>query len=152
MRCPHQTICAPTLSTLYSIRWIKWARQSGGKFKARSEAASTLSEDPPTVRVPDVALFLAARVTGRRDGYIPGSPELAIQIVSPSNTARDLGKKVDQYLEFGSKAVLVIDPRQGKVEVYTPGRAMGVFGPDDIVTAPDVAPGWSFKLSELVSP
>ncbi len=128
-----------------------WARQAGGEFKARSEAAFTLCDDPPTVRVPDLALFRAERVAGLQRGYPTGSPELAIEVVSPSNTVRDLARRVDQYLEFGSLAVLVIDRRQCKVELYTPGRATQIFGPDDIVTVPDIAPSWSIKLSDLVS-
>ena len=127
----------------------QWATQSGGAFKARSETAFTLSEDPPTVRVPDVALFRAERVLGLRGGYVPGSPELAIEVVSPSNTAADLSCKIRQYLQFGSTAVLAVYPRTQEAQLFVQGQPTAEFHADDTITVPEAAPGWSIKVSDL---
>ncbi len=136
------------LALLFSLR--DWAKQTGSTLEPMAETAFTLSENPPTVRVPDACLVRADRVGGLTGGYIRGAPELAIEVVSPSNTVRDLGKKVDQYLEFGSMAVLVVDPRRGRVELYTQSPPARVFEADDTVTVPDIAPGWSIKVSDLL--
>ena len=60
-----------------------------------SEVAYLLSEDPPTLRIPDVSYLSQERFTqASSDGYVPGGPELAVEIVSPSDSAEDLQEKV----------------------------------------------------------
>src|SRR5580693_158310 len=70
------------------------------------EAGYKLSNDPPTWIEPDVSVIRIERVraTGE-DAYFAGSPDLAIEVVSPSETACDLNRKIDFLLAGGSLAV-----------------------------------------------
>src|SRR5688572_10031412 len=62
-----------------------------------------LSRDPQTVVVPDVAFVLWDRLPGRAwpSGYVPASPDLAVEILSPSDEPGDIAKKRDLYRKAG---------------------------------------------------
>jgi Uma2 family endonuclease len=68
--------------------------------------------------MPDVSIIRRSRlsVEGR---VFAGAPDLAIEVVSPSDTAKHLKRKVDAYLEGGSKSVWVVFPEARSVQVYT---------------------------------
>jgi Uma2 family endonuclease len=53
---------------------------------------------------------------------VPGAPVLAVEVVSPSNTAKDMQLKVKQYLEAGAFEVWLVYPDTRTVYVYTAGR------------------------------
>jgi Uma2 family endonuclease len=68
--------------------------------------------------VPDVSLLQQKRLT--EEGRIQrGAPDIAIEVVSPSDTAAHLKRKVDAYLQGGSKAVWVVFPDSRSVMVHT---------------------------------
>jgi len=68
--------------------------------------------------VPDVSLFQRNRLT--EDSRIQrGAPDIAIEVVSPRDTAAHLKRKVDAYLQGGSKAVWVVFPDSQSVMVHT---------------------------------
>lgn len=121
-----------------------------GVAKIYVEAGFKLANDPPTWIVPDVSVVRLERVraTGRND-YFVGSPELAIEVVSPSETARDLNRKIDLLLAGGSLAVWVVYPEEQEVRVFVQGgtsytRRMGEF-----LTAPELMPDWELPVAKL---
>jgi Uma2 family endonuclease len=68
--------------------------------------------------VPDVTLFQQNRLN--EEGRIQrGAPDIAIEVVSPRDTAVHLKRKVDAYLQGGSKAVWVVFPDSNSVMVHT---------------------------------
>jgi Uma2 family endonuclease len=76
---------------------------------------------PMNVRHPDVAVLLnrPPRVEGRR---VQGAPDLAIEVVSESDTAENLDSRVELYLSHGSRAVWVVWPRARRVDIHQPGK------------------------------
>lgn len=79
------------------------------------ETGFVLADDPPTVRGPDVA-FLAREnlpVDGAPVGMWRRPPDLAVEVVSPTNTAADVQEKVLEYLAAGTRLVWVVDPATG---------------------------------------
>ena len=88
-------------------------------------------DDPRKVRKPDVWAIrkekLAALGVGDR-GYSPIPADLAIEVVSPSDTEKHLTRKIDAYLRGGSKSVWVVFPEARSVMVHTQGsvRALKV--------------------------
>ena len=71
-----------------------------------------LEADPDTVRAPDVAFVSQERLerTGPVTGYWPGAPDLAAEVVSPSNTYSGVEEKVSEWLNHGTRLVLVVNP------------------------------------------
>ena len=111
-----------------------------------------LAKDPPTLRVPDVS-FVSQERTSRWeiDGWVDGAPELAVEVVSPSETARDLEKKVRQYLAAGSQLVWVIYPETQTIHVFGPDLSVRILTETDTLDAPDLFPGWSVPVSDLLA-
>lgn len=118
--------------------------------KVLLEAGYKLSEDPPTWIQPDVSALSAARVRAT-DGhdYFTGSPELAIEVVSPSETARDLNRKIEALLAGGSLAVWVIYPEEQEVRVFVPGGASYMRRGHDTLSLPELLPGWELPVARI---
>lgn len=70
-----------------------------------------------TVLAPDVSVHMPPRASGK--GFFSGSPEIAFEILSPSNTARELDGKARVYWAHGAQAVYIIDPEKQVVYSIT---------------------------------
>ena len=121
--------------------------------RAFAEGGFLLIEDPPTVRQPDIAFVRADRIPQRWEGiYFRGAPDVAIEVVSPSDRAGDLELKVRQYLAAGAKAVAVVYPQTRSIWVHRPAGSPHLLGISGNLEIPDVLPGWSVAVSEILAP
>jgi Uma2 family endonuclease len=103
---------------------------------------------PDTVRNPDVAVVTTEHLKRLDLDRSPaeGAPALAVEVVSPSNSAQDMRKKVRQYLNAGSRAVWVAYPALSLVERYTAAGIHTVSAPDTVHEDMLFA-GFTFSLS-----
>jgi len=103
---------------------------------------------PETVRNPDVAFITEEHLqaNGLDRSPMEGAPLLAVEVISPNNSAQDMSKKVEQYLAAGSQAVWIVHPALCLVEVHTASGARKVRPPDCIENG-TLAPGAVFRLS-----
>src|SRR5207253_10330580 len=84
------------------------------------ESGFVLRRGPDTVRGPDVAFIRAERIPSRaKDGFLEGAPDLVVEIVSPSNTAAEMTRKVKDYFSAGARLVWLVYPRRNLVIVHT---------------------------------
>ncbi len=115
------------------------------------EVGYRLERDPDTVRAPDVSFLAAARIppTGLPVGFIDGAPDLAVEVVSPDDTAAEVEAKVQEYLGHGSRLVLVVHPRTMTVTAYLPDGSARVLRDRDMVEGGDVVPGFALPVREL---
>jgi Uma2 family endonuclease len=114
------------------------------------EAGYQLSVSPPTIRQPDVSYLTARRVDQTpEDAYFEGAPDLAIEIVSPGNSAADLEEKIQQYLAAGGRAVWVVYPKLRRVHVHRADGTITALTIDQQLTAEDIVPGLSIPVSSL---
>lgn len=111
-----------------------------------AEAGFVLARGPDTVRAPDVSFVRADRIV-RTDGFMPGPPDLAVEVMSPSDLHSEVAFKTSQYLQTGTRAVVVVDPT--KRIVYVHRTAAGTIVPDATLEVEDVVPGWKMPLSEI---
>ena len=81
--------------------------------------------------------------------YFIGAPELAIEVVSPSESAADLNCKVELLLKAGSLAVWVPYPKQREVRVFLPNGVAYRKGLGDTLSMPELLPGWEFPVARL---
>ena len=121
-------------------------RHSLGKIV--TEVGFVLSKEPATVRAPDVALIRAGRTTAPT-GFVQGPPDLAVEIVSPSDTASELARKVKQYIRAGTHTVWVVYPEEKQVHVFDPSGAARILEADQTLSAPDLLPGFSVPVNTL---
>ena len=84
-----------------------------------AETGFVLSRHPDTVRAPDVAFVRGERLASApAEGFFPGPPDLAVEVVSPTDTYSAVEEKVFGWLEAGCRAVVVLDPRRQVASVY----------------------------------
>jgi Uma2 family endonuclease len=107
-----------------------------------------LSDD--TVRSPDVAFVRKERVAQlRSQGFAKGAPDLAVEILSPSNSFRQMTRKVRQYFAAGCHTVWVVHPDRKEVEVFEATGADRTLTAEDVLEAPVLLPGFSVPVAEL---
>ncbi|MGH7589063.1 MAG: Uma2 family endonuclease [Gemmatimonadota bacterium] len=114
-----------------------------------AETGFVLFDEPPTVRAPDVAFVTRERLTFDPDGFAPLAPDLAVEIVSPSNTVSEIHHKVMDYLDAGTRLVWVVEPRTRSVTAYRSLKQIRLLTGDDEIDGADVLPGLRLKVSEL---
>jgi Uma2 family endonuclease len=105
---------------------------------------------PDTVRIPDIA-FIRADRAGSIDpeALIQGAPDLAIEVVSPTDLAEQVSRKVHQYLAAGCQAVWVLYPKESCVDTHQPGKPSITRWAPESLDQPDVLPGFSILISEI---
>jgi Uma2 family endonuclease len=115
------------------------------------EYGYVLSRDPDTVRAPDVSFLRRDRLErgGEEEGYFPGVPDLAVEVVSPSDRFSAVSLKVDEYLEAGTPMVVLVDPPQRSVIVYRSRTGVTVLTEDDVLDGGDVVPGWRLPVRDV---
>jgi Uma2 family endonuclease len=115
-----------------------------------AETGFLLSRNPDLVRAPDVAFVRSERVKGNLTGkYFPGAPDLAVEVVSPNDTASEVQDKIQNWLTHGTQLVWVVDPKTRTVTVYRPDGTANVLKAADTLDGEDVLPGFSFPLARL---
>jgi Uma2 family endonuclease len=120
-------------------------------FVYAAETGFKLSSNPDTVRTPDVAFIRKEKVqkVGNTDGFWLGAPDLAVEVVSPSDTYQEVEDKVDDWLQAGPQMVIVLNPRKKSAIVYHSKRELMVLTEEDEIEGEDVIPGWKIKVADL---
>lgn len=139
-------IIAVAIATLLRI----WTMQGvGGKVGV--ETGFILVRNPETVRGPDIYYVGEEKVSAdsKSGAFWTVAPDLAVEVVSPSETAEDIRAKVRDFLTAGTPLVWVIYPRTREVEVHTPDGVARTYSNEDKLEFPDVLPGFSCKVSEI---
>lgn len=116
-----------------------------------SDFGIVLSTEPPTVRGPDLGYVSAERLPaeGIPVGFLRAAPDLAVEIVSPSNTASEIQERVLDYLDAGTRLVWVVDPATRSASVYRSREDITVVSGDEALAGGDVLPGLRVSLAAL---
>lgn len=116
-----------------------------------SEGGFRLATDPDTVRAADAAFVSRERirVAGRVTGYWPGAPDLAVEIISPSDLYTEVEEKVSTWLAHGTRMVVVINPRRQTAAVHRSATEVRHLTIDDVIDGEEVVPGWRLPVREL---
>ena len=114
------------------------------------ESGTITERDPDTVRGPDVSFYGKARLPLDVEvvTYHTTTPDLCVEVVSPSNTRQELLDKAEEYLNAGVQSVWIVDPEAETATVILPGKKPKVFSSDATLES-DVLPGFSCKVSEF---
>lgn len=142
---PHGAICI-------NVSWFLngYVRQRGKGYLTCNDSGVILERDPDTVRGPDVAYYEDASSFAElhpKYGEIP--PRLAVEVLSPSDRADRVMRKVTDYLRNGVELVWVIDPEARTVTVYRPDNGPRVLFENDTLTGDDVLSGFRCPAIDL---
>lgn len=118
------------------------------------EAGYVLQRAPDTVRGPDISFISVARLALDRipEQFIPGAPDLAVEILSPGDRWSEVEEKVSDYLAGGARLVWLVDSRERLVMVRYPDRPPTIVPADGILAGEDVVPGFELALAQLFGP
>ena len=124
---------------------------SANKLGVVYAAETGFQLDPNHVRAPDVAFVRRERAEGVGDveGFWPGAPDLAVEVLSPGDTYGEVEEKVMDWLEAGTPIVIVVNPRKRAVTVYRSLTAIVILTENEMIESQDIVPGWSLKVSAL---
>jgi Uma2 family endonuclease len=127
-----------------------WARSGPGGCVG-VESGFILARDPDTVRGPDVFYVRAARLPpgGIPESYWEIAPDVAVEIVSPSESAADVREKVRDYLAAGTALVWVIYPRTQEVIAHTPDGLARTYSRHDVLAHFEILPEFTCAIAEI---
>jgi Uma2 family endonuclease len=118
-----------------------------GAGRIVTESGFVLEDVPLTLRGPDVAFVRAGR-TEPEQGFFHGAPDIAVEVVTPSNTATELQQKVLEFLEAGTELVWVVYPEtRTVVEHRSPAEISLLRAADLLRTA--LLPGFEVAVAAL---
>jgi Uma2 family endonuclease len=104
------------------------------------------------VRIPDVAFISWERLPGRRvpDDPIPDlAPDLAVEVLSRTNTPREMERKLGEYFDAGVKLVWFVDPERRVVTVFTSPDESTEYSQEQTLNGGTVLPGFALSLRDL---
>ena len=109
-----------------------------------------LERDPDYVLAPDAAFVRQERVEAvtQENGYFPGAPDFAAEVVSPSDRLTDVYEKVEEWLAAGTLMVIVVNPRDRTVSVHM-HDAVITLNENDTLDGGDVVPGWQLPVADI---
>lgn len=110
-----------------------------------------LRHDPDTVVAPDVGFIRRDRVPAgfTFNHYFPVCPDLAVEVLSPSNRAGEVADKVARYLRAGVRLVWVLDPVRQSTVVHRADGSTQTLNPDGDLDGEDVVPGFRLPLAHV---
>ena len=116
-----------------------------------AEVGFTLARDPDTVRAPDIAFVRRDRIPpdGPPVGYWELAPDLAVEVISPSESAEDIREKIHEYLAAGTSLVWIIYPRRRSVEVWRADGSRVDLSATATLSGEDVVPGFELPVAEI---
>ncbi|MCY4557999.1 MAG: Uma2 family endonuclease [Chloroflexi bacterium] len=123
-----------------------------GRVYLSNRGYVTGPDSPATSRMPDVSFVSNARLAQPDlSGMLyDGAPDLAVEILSESNTASEIAQKIREYLNAGGKAVWVIDIDARTLTVHTAGAPPLTLADADSVDGGDYLPGFACAVADML--
>ena len=114
-----------------------------------AETGFKLAED--IVRAPDAAFIRRERVeaVGLTTGFWPGAPDLAAEVISPGDTYAEVEDKVADWLDAGTRLVVVVNPSTQTVALHYSRSDIRILTTDDVLDGGEVVLGWTLPVRDI---
>ncbi|RKU35934.1 hypothetical protein C6495_04710 [Candidatus Poribacteria bacterium] len=99
--------------------------------------------------IPDIAFVSKARIPENADKASPIPPDLAVEVVSPTDMLNRIVEKAFAYLAAGTQLVWVVEPKSKTVMVYRSETDIKLLTRNDTLTGEDVVEGFACPVAEL---
>jgi Uma2 family endonuclease len=114
------------------------------------ELGYVISRTGRTVLCPDVSFVRTERLPGDEEtGFFPGVPDLAVEVISPPESRKQVATKVDRYLRAGTPIVWCVYPEERWVVVHAPDTPPRTLGPADTLDGGSLLPELRLPLAEF---
>ena len=116
-----------------------------------AETGFKLAADPDVVRAPDAAFIRRERVeeVGQTEGFWPGAPDLAAEVISPGDTHAEVEDKIADWLDAGTRLVVVVNPSTQTVALYHSRSDIRILTIDDVLDGGEVVPNWTLPVRDI---
>ena len=116
-----------------------------------AETGFRVAENPDTVIAPDVAYVDKKRYAAIIDEtkYIPFAPNLAVEVISPSDTFTQVETKAFLWLSAGTQLVLLVDCEAETIHAYRSRHDIHVVDRTESLDCQDAVPGWQLRVEEV---
>ena len=126
------------------LNWVK-PRKLGRVF----DSSGGFILPNSNVTAPDVSFVTADRLKQSKRYFAELVPDLVVEIKSQSDRLKPLREKIQSFIELGAKVGILIDPDKRTVTIYTPKAEPVVLRDGDIISIPELLPGWEIAVTEL---
>jgi Uma2 family endonuclease len=127
-----------------------FAEESGLGVALAAETGYLIERNPDLVRAPDASFVRKDRVPKTRwKKYFPGVPDLAVEVVSPGDTRREIAEKVNMWLAHGTVSCWVADPDSMTLTIHRTGQKPRRLTVGDTITDEPALPGFSLPLARI---
>jgi Uma2 family endonuclease len=131
-------------------RLLAVAEDEGAGFVLAGDVGFVLARGPDTVIAPDVAFVERSRWPDRHEpGFFEGPPDLAIEVLSPSDRPKYVATKVATWLRHGTREVWIADPRRLTVTLHWLGEASVVVASPAFIHQSRVLPALRVPLDRI---
>ena len=124
--------------------WVK-PRKLGRVFESSGGFILPNSD----LRAPDVSFVTASRLKQSKRYFAELVPDIVVEIKTQSDRLKPLREKIQSFIKSGAKVGILIDPDKRTVTIYTPTAEPVVLRDGDIISIPELLPGWEIAVSEL---
>jgi Uma2 family endonuclease len=115
-----------------------------------NDAGFITSRKPDSVRGPDVSYWSKERLKEVPVGYIEIAPDMLVEVLSPSNTSKQIRTKIKEYFARGVRLIWVVAPEDRTLTIYRTPDEGRVLHETATVMGEDVLPGFSCRVSDLL--
>jgi len=101
---------------------------------------------------PDVSFVSKVRLTEimvAPEKFLYGAPDLAVEVLSPSDTLKIIEDKLDKYFEHGTRLAWILDYKRKSVSVHTLDGITRLTKPGEWLTGGEVLPGFKCRLRQI---
>ncbi|MFN3168804.1 MAG: Uma2 family endonuclease [Phycisphaeraceae bacterium] len=140
----HGRICS---NLSYLLKKYSKEANTGESFGA--ETGYILRRNPDTMLAPDASFITADRADLITEKFIDGPPDLAIEVISPSQSVPNATEKAELWLELGARVVWLVWPKQRLVTAYTAGQTPVDYGPNQVISGIAFMPGFACPVDEV---
>ena len=113
-----------------------------------ADSGFKLESNPDTVIGPDLSFTAKHRLTSLPTGYVPGPPDLAVEVRSPGDRRGKVERKSTMWLDFGISSLWLVNPLKRTVEVFHADGQRWLFHEHDELVD-DTVPGFRVPVSRI---
>jgi Uma2 family endonuclease len=152
-----EVVTMPPAGGLHGVTCSKVDRKIGGFIDAGAGGTLACNDTgiitergPDSVRGPDIAYWSKERLPVVPVGYIDIAPDMLVEVLSPSNTAKQIRAKLKEYFAKGVRLVWVISPEDRTLTIYRTPDEGRLLHETATLTGEEVLPGFQCRVSDLL--
>jgi Uma2 family endonuclease len=135
------------VASSFSGELYNWVRPRKLGRVTGAGAGFTLPNE--NTRAPDVSFVRAERLKISPRSFADLAPDLMVEVKSPTDSLKKLQDKIQEFLALGTLVGILINPEVRSIEVYRVNQDAIILGDGDVLSLPDLLPGWEIAVSEL---